>query len=123
MAHRTTYPIDGTKSDEQLVTAKLTGAGAANMTIPETASDIVSCTRTDTGDFSVVFRHAYPELKSDLGIAVRGSTAGLQARWVSLDVAAKTGSFTVEVGATPTDPAVGDFISINLLVRNSGRNA
>lgn len=124
MANRTTHPLNTVKSDCHLVTAKLVGAGAADMTIPETGSEIVSCTRSDTGDFAVVFRHSYPELKSMLGEPVFvGATDALKCKVLAVDVTAKTMTFTCEVATTPTDPATTDTLYINLLVRNSGRNA
>lgn len=124
MAHRTTYPLDTVKSDCTLVTAKLVGAGAADMTIPETASEIVSCTQTATGVFSLVFRHSYPELKAILGLnfGPRG-TDGLKASFSAIDVTAKTATLQVEVNTTDTDPATTDTLHIALLCRNSGRNS
>lgn len=123
MANRTTYPLDTVKSDCHLVTAKLVGAGAANMTIPETASEIVSCTRSGAGVFALVFRHSYRELKSIVGLNFGPrATDGLKASFSVIDVAAKTATLQVEVNTTDTDPASGDTLYINLLVRNSGRN-
>ena len=124
MAHRTYYPVDTRKSECKLLTAKLVGAGASDMTIPETGSEIVSCTRTGAGVFSIVFRDSYPELKCLLGahFAPR-ATDGLRAAFSAIDVAAKTGTLQVEVNTTDTDPAAGDTLHISWLVRNSGRNA
>lgn len=124
MAHRTTYPLDCSKSDCTVVTAKLVGAGAANMTIPENASEIVSCTRSAAGVFALVFRHAYPELKAILGLNFGPrATDGLKASFSAIDMAAKTATLQVEVNTTDTDPASGDTLHIALLVRNSGRNS
>lgn len=124
MAHRTHYSLNTVKSDCVVVTAKLVGAGAANMTIPETASEIVSCTRSAAGVFALVFRHSYPELKAILGLSFgpRG-TDGLKASFSAIDVTAKTATLQVEVNTTDTDPATTDTLHIALLCRNSGRNA
>ncbi len=124
MAHRTTYPVNTPRSECEIVTAKLVGAGAAAMTIPETNSEIVSCAQSATGVFTVVFRHSYPELKCILGMQFgpRG-TDGLKASFSAIDVVAKTATIQVEVGSTDTDPATTDTLHISLLVRNSGRNA
>lgn len=123
MANRTTYPLDTVKSDCTLVTAKLVGAGAADMTIPETASDIVSCTRSAQGVFALVFRHSYPALKSIVGLNFGPrATDGLKASFSAIDVEAKTATLQIEVNTTDTDPAAGDTLYINLLVRNSGAN-
>lgn len=124
MANRTTHPVNTVKSDCHLVTAKLVGAGAANMTIPETSSEIVSCTQSATGVFAIVFRHSYPELKAILGLNFGPrATDGLKASFSAIDVTAKTATLQVEVNTTDTDPASGDTLHIALLVRNSGRNA
>lgn len=127
MANRTTYPIVGVKSDEHLLTAELTGAGAAtDMVNAESENlgggEVVSADYSATGTFNLVFRHSYPQLKSVLGIEIVGTTAGLQGRFTAIDVAAKTATLLLEVGATATDPATTDTVYINLLVRNSGFN-
>ena len=123
MAHRTTYPVDAVKSDCHIVTARIVGAGGTDdPTIPETASEIVSTNYTATGTYDLVFRHPYPELKSVLGLEIVGDTAGLQARFTAIDVAAKTATIVFEVAGTATVLATTDTCYINLLVRNSGRN-
>lgn len=120
------HAIMGAKDNLHLITATLVGNTTNAMTVAESAQrgagEIVSCARADTGDFTIVFRHSYPELKSIVGLEFVGATAGLQARFTAIDVAAKTAAFTVEVGATPTDPATTDTLHIALLVRNSGFN-
>ena len=123
MANRSTHPLSTVKSDCHLVTARLVGAAAADMTIPETASEIVSCTRSAAGIFALVFRHSYPELKSIVGLhfGPRG-TDGLKASFSAIDVVAKTATLQVEVNTTDTDPATTDTLYITLLVRNSGAN-
>lgn len=124
MANRSTHPLHTVKSDCHLVTAKLVGAAAANMTIPETGSEIISCTRSGAGVFDLVFRHSYPELKAIVGLNFGPrATDGLKASFSAIDVEAKTATLQVEVNTTDTDPASGDTLHIALLVRNSGANS
>ncbi len=117
------HPLNTKKSDCILLTMKLVGAATADMTIPETASEIVSCTRSAAGIFALVFRDSYPALKSIVGLnfGPRG-TDGLKASFSAIDVTAKTATLQIEVNTTDTDPATTDTLYINLLVRNSGRN-
>ena len=122
-----THPIMGVKDNLHLLTAQLTGGGAAaNLANAESsnrgAGEVVSATYSATGVFSVVFRHSYPELKSVLGVQVVGTTDGLRGQFSAIDVAAKTATLEMYVGSTKTDPATTDTIYINLLVRNSGFN-
>lgn len=121
---KSSFPLETKKSDCRLLTARLVGAGAADMTIPETASEIVSCTRSGgAGVFAIVFRDSYPELKSIVGLNFGPrATDGLKASFSAIDVVAKTATLQVEVNTTDTDPAAGDTLYINLLVRNSGAN-
>ena len=107
-----THPIMGVKDTLHLLTAQLTGGGEV------TAAEYDGT----TGQYALTFRHSYPELKSVLGIEIVGDTAGLQARFLDIDVAAKTATILFEVGATPTVLAATDTAYINLLVRNSGFN-
>lgn len=124
MANRTTHPVSTPKSEAHLITAKLVGGGAAtDMSCPETAGEVVSATYSATGVFLLVFRHAYPELKSFLGCPCVGTTDGLRGQLVEIDVAAKTATLELYVGSTKTDPATTDTLYLNLLVRNSGRNS
>lgn len=125
MANRTTYPLSTPRSEAQIITAKLVGAGAANMVVSEsTNGEIVSATRSGAGVFSIVFRHSYPELKAILGLNFGPrATDGLKASFSAIDVKAKTATLQIEVNTTDTDPASGDTLHIALLVRNSGRNS
>ena len=124
MAHRTHYPLDTVKSDSVIVTGKLVGAGGTDDLVVTGTDDIVSAAYDSaTGQYAITFRHAYPELKSVLGIAIVGDTAGLTARFEAIDVAAKTATIQFEVAATGTVLATTDTCYINLLVRNSGRNS
>jgi len=118
------HPLNTKRDTSILLTAKLVGAGAADMTIPETGSEIVSCTRSGAGVFALVFRDSYPELKSIVGLAFGPrATDGLRASFSAIDVTAKTATLQVEVNTTDTDPAAGDTLYINLMVRNSGANS
>lgn len=122
MANRTHRMLAGSpSSDVVILNAALAGNTTSNPTIPDAGGEILTATRTDTGDVSLTFRHAYPELLF-ASIAVAGTTAGLTARFVTLDVSAKTATITCEVAATPTDPATTDTIRILLVVRNSAFN-
>ena len=137
MADRTTYEVRTPKSDVQLLTAKLTGAGAADMTNDEAANmgggEVASATRTGAGTFNLVFRRVYPELKAIVGAVVWGSTHGLRARITAIDVTAGTATVVLETpdatqaseAATmvATDPTTGDHLHLSWLVRNSGFNA
>jgi len=126
MADRTTHLLRSVKSDMQLLTAKLKGAGGADMTLPESGNmgggEVASATRTGTGTFSLKFRFIYPELKAWLRPGVIGTTAGLQARLTAIDVTAGTATLVTEVGTVATDPASTDEIDLAWLVRNSGFN-
>lgn len=126
MAQRYGYEITTPKNECQLITAKLTGAGAAAMVNAESANygggEVVSTARSGVGTHSIVFRHSYPQLKSIVAITILGTTAGLRARFTALDVTAKTATLTFEVGAVATDPAATDTVYLNLLVRNTHAN-
>lgn len=126
MANRNGHPIVTPKNECQLITAKLTGAGAADMVNAESANygggEVSAAARTDTGKFTLTFRTAYPQLKSVVGIGVVGTTDGLVGQFASIDVAGKTAALELYVGSTPTDPASTDTVYINLLVRNTSSN-
>lgn len=127
MANRTTYPVVGVKTDLQLITAKLTGGGAAASMVNAESSnlgggEVASATYSATGTYAIVFRHSYPQLKSVISVECVGTTAGLRGRFTAIDVKAKTATLLMEVGATATDVALTDTVYINLLVRNSGFN-
>lgn len=123
MANRSTHPVNTIKSDCHIVTGKLVGAGGTDDLVVTGSDDIVSATYSATGTYDIVFRHSYPELKSDLGCAVNGTTAGLKARFTAIDVVAKTATIIFEVAGTATVLAATDTAYINLMVRNSGRNS
>lgn len=127
MANRTHHPLDTVKSDSVLLTAKLTGAGAADLVNAESANngggEIVSAVRTGAGKYTVTFRRLYPALKFAPAMSFVGTTDGLVAQFASIDVTTGTGALEVYVGSTPTDLATTDTIYLMWLVRNSGRNA
>lgn len=128
MANRTHRNLAGhPKSDVVILTARVVGAGAADLTLPDATDqgggEIASATRTGTGTHNLVFRHAYPNAeKQSVAFGIIGSTAGLQARFTAWDSAAKTATIQIEVGATGTDASTGDTITITMYVRNSGKN-
>jgi hypothetical protein len=98
------------------------GAGGTENLVVTDDDDIVSATYSATGTYDLVLRHSYPALKSDLGVTVNGTTAGLKGRFTAIDVVAKTATIIFEVGATATVLAATDIAYINLLCRNSGAN-
>lgn len=126
MAQRFGYQLTTPKNEVQLITAKLTGAGAANMVNAESANfgggEVVSTARSGTGTFALTLRNSYPQLKGGMEPLVVGTTAGLRARFSAVDVQAKTATLVCEVGAVATDPATTDTIYIALLVRNTNAN-
>ncbi len=126
MANRATHPLDTVKDSCHLVTAKLIGAGAADMEVDDSdgPSDIVSCVQSNTGTFAVTFRHSYPELVAILGLNFGPrATDGLKASFSAIDMTTKTATLEIEVNSTDTDPAAGDTLHITLLCRNSGRQS
>jgi hypothetical protein len=127
MSNRTRYGVTTRRNEVVQVHAALQGGGAAeNMTVNEPGSyeagDVVSATYTATGTFTIVFRHAYPQLVGGAAPLVVGTTAGMQGRFTAVDPVAKTATLKLEVGDVATDPALTDFVYLNLLARNSGRN-
>lgn len=119
--------MDGAKSEMQHLTAKMTGAGAADLVNADSAEpgagEIVSATRTGVGVFTVVFRHAYPELKAAPALRFVSSVSQCLNGWfTAIDVAAKTGTLVIYASAAPADPAATDTIYLDWIVRNSGRN-
>jgi len=126
MANRSTHPLNCVKSESYLLTAQLTGGGAADMTLPEAVflgkGEVSAAARTGAGKFTITFRNLYPALLAVCGIGVVGTTDGLVGQFASIDVAAGTAALETYVGSTPTDPATTDTIYITWLVRNSGKN-
>lgn len=125
---RSHHPIETAKDRVVILTAKLTGGGAATSLVNADASnrgagEVVSATYTATGKYSVVFRHKYPELKcAPVGVNV-GTTDGIVIQWSAIDITAGTGSLEVYVGNTATDLATTDTLYLTWVVRDSGRNA
>lgn len=128
MAHRTTHPLNTPKSEAHLLTAKLTGGGAAADLVNADADnmgagEIVSATYSSTGVFTVVFRHAYAALLAAPVFSFVGASSGMTGKCTAIDVAAKTATFLIGYSTTPADPATTDTIYVSWIVRNSGRNA
>lgn len=122
---RTTHPIEGARSKEQILTAKVTGGGAAaDCSLPETNGEITSCVyAAATGKYTVTFRHTYPELKcAPVGVLV-GTTDGLRASFSAIDIAAGTATMETWVGNTATDMALTDTLHLMWVVRDSGANS
>lgn len=122
------HPVNGLKTDEHIVTARLTGAGAGISLVNADSAiqgggEVVSATFVSTGLFDCVFRRAFPEAKFNPAVSITGTTVGLMGNWVSFDITAKTGRLRLTVGNTVTDPATTDSIHLLWVARDSGRNA
>lgn len=119
----TTHPIDGMRSKEILLTAQVTGGGAAaDCTVP-TGSEIASCVyAAATGKYTVTFRRKFPELLcAPVGVLV-GTTDGLRASFSAIDIEAGTATMETWVGNTATDMATTDTMHFMWAVRDSGAN-
>lgn len=126
MANRGIHPLYCGRTDEVLLTAKIVGNTTSSPTMgtQETANgEIVSVTRTGTGVSDVVFRHSYPEFKTAPSASFGpATTTGLVMICTAYDPVAKTGTIKFSVGSVATDPATTDTITLNWIVRNSGKN-
>jgi glutamine cyclotransferase len=123
MASRTTYPFETAKPETVLLTAKLTGGGAATSLVNDESSrpgagEIVSATYTSTGKYSVAFRHKYPTIAAYPTFAFVGTTDGLTGQCSAINVVAGTASIEFFVGTVPTDLATTDKVSVTWAVRN-----
>lgn len=128
MANRTDYPMVHRKTEVELVTADLQGAGVAALAINDAAtpggSEVTLVARTGVGAHTITMRRAWPKL-IDCEVIVNGATAGLKGRVTARPVPVAAGwqvTIQLEVGAVATEAAAGDFISLRAIVRNSGRN-
>lgn len=126
MADRKTHTVQTPKSDVQLLTAVLAGAGAAALTNTESANmgggEVATITRTGTGAHTLTFRKKYPRLKAMGEPCVVGTTDGLRCKVLTWDVLAKTATIQLEVGTVATDAAATDAIHFAWFVRNSAFN-
>lgn len=120
MAHRTHYPDEAMYSEVKRIYGHMTGAAAADL--EHVSGDVLVADRTDTGDFTLTFKHKYPQGVMPHKPNVVGTTEGLTATFKTWDPAAGTATVTFTVGNTPTDPAATDEIYFAFDVRNSGRN-
>lgn len=126
--NRTTYPINTPKSEVDILTAKLTGGGAATSLVNADSAnqgggEVVSATYSATGVYTIVFRHKYAALKAAPMFSFVATTDGLTGMCSAIDVAAGTATIEVYVGNTKTDLATTDTMYMTWIVRNSGRNA
>lgn len=124
MASRTDYPISTHRIETVLLTAKLTGGGAATSLVADEsaqpgAGEIVSATYSATGKYNVVFRHKYPQILAYPTFSFVGTTDGLVGQCSAIDVTAGTAAIEIYVGSTPTDLATTDKVSITWVVRNA----
>lgn len=124
MANRSTHEIRGTRTEIQILTARLTGGGAAGNLTPlsTTNGEVVTAVNTGTGKYTLTFRHSYPQLRAAPICSFVGTTDGLVGQCASIDVTAKTAALEIYVGSTPTDLATTDEISLTWIVRNSNKN-
>lgn len=126
MAHRTTYPLVHRRNETEIITAKMTGAGAADLVNAESATfgggDITAGVRTGAGVFNLTFRYKYPQGLTPLSPGIVGTTVGLTAVFSAWDPVAGTATVKFSIGAAATDPATTDSIRFAFIVRNSGKN-
>lgn len=125
---RSHHPVQTAKDSVVVLTAKLTGGGAATSLVNADSSnvgggEVTSATYTATGKYSVVFRHKYPALKAAPICSFVGTTDGLTGMCSAIDIAAGTASLEIYVGNTATDLATTDTLYLTWVVRDSGRNA
>lgn len=120
----TTYPVDGMRSDEKILTAKVTGGGAAaNCSVPSNSEISSVVYAAATGKYTVTFRRTFPELMcAPVGVLV-GTTDGLRASFSAIDIAAGTATMETWVGSTATDMATTDIMHFMWVVRDSGANS
>lgn len=128
MANRTDYQVVHRKTEVELVTADLQGAGAAALAINDAAqaggSEVSAIARTGVGAHTITMRRTWPKLL-DVEFICGGATAGLRGRVTARPVPTTAGwqvTVQFEVAGVATEAAAGDFISMRCLVRNSGRN-
>ena len=122
-------PLLAVKTDEVVLTARLTGGGAATALVNADSAllgggEVISGAYAgSTGLFNIVFRRKLPEAKCNPLVVVTGTTTGLCGSWVSYDITAATGQLRLFVGNTLTDPATTDSIHLLWVGRDSGKNA
>lgn len=126
--NRSSHEMRTPKDQMILLTAKLTGGGAAtDLVNAESAllggGEISAGVYTATGKYTLAFRNKYPQLKAAPIISVVGTTDGLVGMCSAIDVAAGTASLEIYVGNTATDLATTDTIYLTWVVRNSGFNS
>jgi hypothetical protein len=124
MAERTHRELETSKHKAVVLFAKLTGAGAADLTVSDTGgqlpSEIVSATRTGVGTFTIAFRYKYNRLLAAPTFSFVGTNPGMQGKCTAIDVSAGTATFLISYSTTPTDPASTDTIYITWTASNSG---
>lgn len=123
MANVEFYPVQAKRSDIKLEYGKLVGAAAASATVESGgyAPFVTAAVWSATGTYALTFSRKYPALKG-FALEFVGATAGLQARFTAIDVAAGTAALLVEVAGTATDMAATDTLYLTFHMRNSGAN-
>lgn len=124
-ANRATHPLHTVKDKVQLITAHMTGDGAADLVNADAdnlgGGEITIGDRQNTGEYDLTFKHSFPS-GVPLKPMIVGTTAGLDARFTAWDPTTGTATVLFEVAAVATDPAATDDIYFAFLMRNSGLN-
>lgn len=86
-----------------------------------TANNILgaSVARTGTGAFTITFQDVWPELLSANVEILKATAQDLNVQFVALSLSAKTLSFRILTGATPTDMLEAGTFFITLVFKNS----
>lgn len=122
MANTGFFPVQAKRSDIKIEHGKLVGAAAASATVESGYGPfITAAVWSATGTYALTFARKYPALKG-FALEFVGATAGLQARFTAIDVAAGTAALLVEVAGTATDMAATDTLYATFHMRNSGAN-
>lgn len=123
MANTGFFPVRSKRNEIIIEHGKLVGAAAASATVESGgyAPFVTAAVWSATGTYALTFARKYPSLKG-LALEFVGATAGLQARFTAIDVAAGTAALLVEVAGTATDMAATDTLYLTFHMRNSGAN-
>lgn len=126
--NRSVHDLECVRPDMQIITARLTGGGAAADLVNADSGhlgggEVTSATYTATGKYTLALKYVYPELKVAPICSFVATTDGLVGQCSAIDITAGTASLEIYVGSTPTDMATTDTIYLTWIVRNSGKNA
>lgn len=123
MANTGFFAVQAKRSDIKIEHGQLVGAAAASATVESGGYGpfITAAVWSATGTYALTFARTYPALKG-FSLEFVGATAGLQARFTAIDVAAGTAALLTEVAGTATDMAATDTLYLTFYLRNSGAN-